>query len=554
MKCPKCKAQLSGSERFCANCGLNLMEWYATEKFDKSEELRQLLEQDDDWEESRQLLEQKDDRETSNEEISSEEKSETEQMASDTYQNPYGEMDFDYDPYKALNKSVREEKESEEDESYLILETEKEEITTIDAISESISDSSEMSSQLPEQKKNENSRILLYVAIGIVLGVGGYLFISGRHDLNNKVQTAQSVVADNTEVEIKKEKISNTADKPENKQTEEITKISDGITDEVTNEDTDAENESAASEEFVPTIEQEETFITENESEPEPAEDEQLSWQAAVSSEEQGELMADGTWLDRNHMKDLMDASAARYGLYVMDLTNFVDYKIGEAETPLPASALIGIPIMYTIAEGISRGAYTMDDPVTFSYTFENGRGEFKAEQNGQQIALGELLKAGLTKSDNNAWNSLMDYLTRDQINMICHQYGYNSVDLQRGITSETTDKENYISACDAARMLNAIYQDNFTTIDKTFLETYFRISPEDTANKGMYPACLNSSLFLNLNGITETRYNEVGLVENGDEIFIMAALTVDGAHETSAPCVTNEAAYVLQNLKVGER
>ena len=369
------------------------------------------------------------------------------------------------------------------------------------------------------------------------------------------MQTAQSETADNTEAEIKEEKVSNTADKSENKQTdEEITKISDGNTDEATNKDTEEENETVASEEFVPTIEQEETFITENESEPESAEDEQLSWQAAVSSEEQGELMADGTWLDRNHMKDLMDASAARYGLYVMDLTNFVDYKIGEAETPLPASALIGIPIMYTIAEGISRGVYTMNDAVTFSYTFVNGRGGFKSEQNGQQIALGELLKVGLTQSDNNAWNSLMDYLTRDQINTICHQYGYSSVDLQRAITSEATDKENYISACDAARMLNAIYQDNFTIIDRTFLQTYFKISSEDTANKGMYPACLNSSLFLNLNGITETRYNEVGLVENGDEIFIMATLTVDGAHETSAPCVTNEAAYVLQNLKVGER
>ena len=547
MKCPKCKAQLSGSERFCANCGLNLMEWYATEKFDKSEEIRL-------------PIEQKDDRETSDEGIFSEEKSETEQMASDTYQNPYGEMDYDYDPYKELNKSVREE-ELEEDESYPIPETEKEKITTTDANSDSepISNSSQMTGQLPEQKKNENSRVLLYVVIGIVLGVGGYLFIGDRHDLNSKVQTAQSETVDNTEAEIKEETkeetTSNTDDKSEDKQTdEEITKISDGITNGATNENTDVENKSDASEEFVPTIEQEETVITENESETETTEDEPLNWQAAVTSEEQSELMADGTWLDRNHMKDLMDASASRYGLYVMDLTNFVDYKIGEAETPLPASALIGIPIMYTIAEGISRGTYTMDDAVTFSYTFVNGRGGFKAEQNGQQIALGELLKVGLTQSDNNAWNSLMDYLTRDQINIICHQYGYSSVDLQRAITSEATDKENYISACDAAQMLNAIYQDNFTIIDSAFLQTYFRISPEDIANKGMYPACLNSNLFLNLNGITESRYNEVGLVKNGDEIFIMAALTVDGAQETSAPCVTNEAAYVLQNLKVGER
>ena len=61
--------------------------------------------------------------------------------------------------------------------------------------------------------------------------------------------------------------------------------------------------------------------------------------------------MKEGTWLDRNYMTSLMDASGARYGVYVMDLTNYTNYAIGEADTPLPASALIGIPILYTIAE-----------------------------------------------------------------------------------------------------------------------------------------------------------------------------------------------------------
>ena len=264
--------------------------------------------------------------------------------------------------------------------------------------------------------------------------------------------------------------------------------------------------------------------------------------------------MKEGTWLDRNYMTSLMDASGARYGVYVMDLTNYTNYAIGEADTPLPASALIGIPIMYTIAEGIDRGVYSMDTLIRFSYTFQNGRGGYTAQQNGQMLTIRELLVAGLTSSDNNAWNSLMDYLTREQINTICHQYGYDSVDLQRAIMNGTSSQENYISARDAAMMLNAIYQDNFDEIDSNFLRLYFRISASDTANKGMYPACTNAGNLLNLNGVTQTRYNEVGLVENGDEVFIMAALTIDGKQETSAPCVTNEAAYVLANLKKGER
>ena len=69
-----------------------------------------------------------------------------------------------------------------------------------------------------------------------------------------------------------------------------------------------------------------------------------------------------------------------------------------------------------------------------------------------------------------------------------------------------------------------------------------------------MFQACRNVVILLNLIGVTQRRYYVVGLVENGDEVFIMAVLTIDGKQETSAPCVTNEAAYVLANLKKGER
>ena len=72
--------------------------------------------------------------------------------------------------------------------------------------------------------------------------------------------------------------------------------------------------------------------------------------------------MKEGTWLDRNYMTSLMDASGARYGVYVMDRTNYTNYAIGEADTPSSGICIgFGIPIMYTIAEGIDRGATGMD-------------------------------------------------------------------------------------------------------------------------------------------------------------------------------------------------
>lgn len=306
----------------------------------------------------------------------------------------------------------------------------------------------------------------------------------------------------------------------------------------------------------VPTVEPTATAVPEPTVTPEPTAtpEPELTWEGMVSREQQEGVMEDGTWLDRNHMSGLMDVSYARYGLYLMDLTNYTDYMIGEAEVPLPASALIGIPIMYTIAEGIEANTLSLDDPVQFTYTFANGRGNIKAGQNGQFFTLGDLLKEALLYSDNNALNSLIDYLTLSRINDTCHQYGYDSVDMQRKLMTESSPLDNYISPRDAAMMLNAIYQNNFSGIDRTFLMNYFKLSAADTANKGMYPACRDCNIFLNLNGITETRYNEVGLIENDGEVFILAIMTVDGKNETSAPCVTNAAAYILANLEVGKR
>lgn len=500
MQCPKCEEELTGEEKICKKCGLDLGEYSLEQHTDELDKIFQVVQNEDDVQKAEQLDEHQ-----------------PEEKYSDSYVDPYmdpykktgNQFDYDYDPYEKLRNIQYEPEPQKESKSETSLEPTLEQ--------------SEEGSALTQPEKDTYKRknpILLGGLLGIAIGVGAFALLGDNGDkLKQRLNQIQLV--------------SNKSEKAEDDTQVDMPKST-------------RSSEAVLTTEATP----EPTPIPEPTPTPEP----ELNWQAAVTKEEQDELLADGTWLDKNHMKSLMDASASRYGLYVMDITNFVDYKIGEAETPLPASALIGIPIMYTIAEGISRGAYSMSDPVIFSYTFVNGRGGFTAEENGQFIALGELLMAGLTFSDNNAWNSLMDYITYDQINAICHQYGYNSVDLQKNITSETTDKENYISAQDAAAMLNAIYQNNFTQIDRDFLYSYFRISPTDSANKGMYPACQNADRFLNLNGITSTRYNEVGLVENGDEVFIIAALTIDGDHTISAPSITNEAAYVLANLKVGER
>lgn len=285
---------------------------------------------------------------------------------------------------------------------------------------------------------------------------------------------------------------------------------------------------------------------TEAETEPEAI----INFAGVINKADQQNMLWEGSLLDASYMNMLLENVKADYAGYVLDLANMEEYSIGDADADMPASALIGIPILFTIADQADKGNISLDSPVTLEYTFENGRGIFKKSDDGKKFPLSQMLSEALKNSDNNALNSLINFLKLKKINRVCHSYGFESVNLERKLISKNTSKENYISPRDAAMMLNAVYQDNFYSIGRDFLEENFRISAADTSNVGMYPAYSSCDTFLNLNGITKSRYNEVGLVEDGGEAFILSIFTCEGDGEKSAVAVQSLAEYVMRTLE----
>jgi beta-lactamase class A len=269
----------------------------------------------------------------------------------------------------------------------------------------------------------------------------------------------------------------------------------------------------------------------------------------APDRDAQDAVLTEGTQLNIQDAANIFDNGGAKYGAYVLNVTDNTEYDIGNGDVAMPASALIGVPILFTIADGFENGSITTDTCATFQYTFEYGRGNIKADQDGSALPIMQLLQEALVYSDNNALNSLMDYLGLDRINNVCHSYGFNSVDMQRKLMREASELDNYISAKDVCLMLNALYQNNFDVIDRDFLESYFKITAIDTTNTGMYPVGSSFDTFLNLNGINETRYNEVGLFANGDQVVIMAGLTCDGKGENSIGTIRSFAEYTVSQL-----
>ncbi len=373
--------------------------------------------------------------------------------------------------------------------------------------------------QSEEDKPTEKRGIPLVVVVGIFVGI--LLIFVGIFVLFRFTGSEQTS-SENAQVQ-------------EEGETDELTVVITPKASETS--DTSADESESGLEEPVDQVEEE-------------PEAEEKTFVGAKGRVEQQEVVTTGGQLDLQHMGNLLTNTGATYGTYVLDLTNQQEYDGGGADSPLPASALIGVPILFTIADGVDKGTIDLDTPVIFRYTFENGRGIFKSADDGKSFPVSQLLSEALTNSDNNALNSLMDFLTVEEINDTCHAYGFTSVDIQRKLMVGSSDLENYISAKDAAMMLNAVYQDNFTGIGKAFLESNFKISAADTANQGMYPACAGCDTFLNLNGITDSRYNEIGLIQNGDEVFILSVLTCNGDAATSAAAVTTLTSYVMSTLQ----
>lgn len=273
------------------------------------------------------------------------------------------------------------------------------------------------------------------------------------------------------------------------------------------------------------------------------------TWAGKTTRDQQQSLLTTGNKLDQSYMSSILNSNAATRAVYVLDVNNMEEYGVENSDTPLPASALIGVPILFTIAEDIENGLISQNTSVTFSYTFEGGRGNLKSSQHGQSFPILQLLSAALLYSDNNALNSLIDYLGLDHINYVCRNAGYTSVDMQRKLMAASSNLENYISAKDAVMMINAIYQNNYSVISRSFLESNFYIAAGDTSNTGMYAAGHRYQTFLNLNGVTDTRYNEIGVFVQGDKVVIACMLTANGNSERSVYMVNDLTSYIVTAL-----
>jgi beta-lactamase class A len=266
--------------------------------------------------------------------------------------------------------------------------------------------------------------------------------------------------------------------------------------------------------------------------------------------------------LDISEIEQIIRNSGApgNQSVAIVDIRADEIYLTGNATTAFPASAMISIPILYTVDQEIKAGRMSLGDKVNFHYS-TSGRGVLKPEQNGQLMTIESLISYMLQQSDNNAMNTLMEYLSFNTINSVCQDNGYVSVNFQRLITMDETPLDNYVSARDLAQMMRDLYlqtssSSSLRRIDQNLIQDYLNIA-DDLRHRGLGKGLPSSVNLYNLNGFTADRFNEIMIVDQrslyGDPkdapCYIVVFLSHGGNWETSADLASSVSANVYNRL-----
>ncbi len=253
--------------------------------------------------------------------------------------------------------------------------------------------------------------------------------------------------------------------------------------------------------------------------------------------------------LDESELSFILDnyAPYSDSSVYVADVTRNMFYSSGNVYSESISSALINIPILFTILYDVENGYFDMDYSIHFNYEL-NGRGYISSSNDGEYLSISTLIYAMLCYSDNNAANSLMTFLGLAHIEDVCDYYGYGSVELNAKIGFTSSSSENYVSAADVAGMLEFIWNDGFSGGRSFLLENLYIV--DSTAGSGLGAGIHDDYVFMNHNGVRSDLYNEAAIVDNGSETYIVVFMACGDTQSQLMSCAAQIGSYVHSCLK----
>lgn len=251
---------------------------------------------------------------------------------------------------------------------------------------------------------------------------------------------------------------------------------------------------------------------------------------------------------DTAHIEQMIKGNmgSGDYSIVIKDLSNGAQYKAGQYNKRMPASALINIPITLAIADMIKDGSITLNTKIPFHYTI-GGRVKITAENEGQLYTIGELLKTMLNYSDNNCTNTLLNYIGIDKVNSIANKYGCSDTSIKHALQDEETNVENLTTCENVEVMLELLYSDSLP-IGSSYMNDNFKIVDE-TKRVGILKYLPDDIFALHHNAMTSTKYNETAYIGSGSKKYIVTVLSSNGKQEELEEATAQISKYVYDQM-----
>lgn len=234
--------------------------------------------------------------------------------------------------------------------------------------------------------------------------------------------------------------------------------------------------------------------------------------------------------------KEIIEKKKGSYGISYYDLTSKKGFGINQDEM-FTAASINKLPIIATLYYLENKGKIDFDEQITLTENDiqDYGTGSLRYAKLGTTYSLKTLAKLSLKQSDNTAAHILASKIGVPMIQDTIEHFGLTQTDINNNQTSPS----------DMTLLLQKIWDNQITTKAKTKELLGFM---RQTDIEDRIPAKLpSSSIVYHKTGDAVGSLHDVGIIKEGDTVFILSILTSDiGKDESVTKQAISEISKVI--------
>lgn len=226
----------------------------------------------------------------------------------------------------------------------------------------------------------------------------------------------------------------------------------------------------------------------------------------------------------KKRVRGILQQAPLQASFCYVDLDSGAQYSVAGGRQMVSASS-IKLLILAAFLDQVNAGKLSMDDTYTLkAEDLVGGTGSLQNRAAGSTVTLREAARLMITESDNVAANILIDTMGKSAINKEADALGLAGTQLNRRMMQDN-GVQNYMTAADAARILEDIYRGTLASKDLSAFA--LKCLEQQTDDQGFLAGLPQGSTFAHKTGMLSSPdvRNDAGIVE-GSHPYILVAFT----------------------------